>query len=281
MDADCNTGLLLGLGRGLDHHNSMRPHVPDVAGVKKKLQVLKFDDILPSLTLGLSVVVEKSGGESSATAAEELIHQGSSGSPVSSFSNSSGFKRERDGGAGEEPVEAEVFMERISMKVAEEEEDGSPRKKLRLTKEQSAVLEDNFKEHSSLSPKQKQDLARQLNLRPRQVEVWFQNRRARTKLKQTEMDCELLKKCCEKLKEENTKLQKELQELKSLKLTAPPFCMQLQAATLTVCPSCESSICGGGGGGGGGADASPANTFSIGSKPHFLKFPFNHPSAAC
>ncbi|CAK9317388.1 unnamed protein product [Citrullus colocynthis] len=266
MDRDCNTGLLLGLGRvsGDDSLGSLLP--PEVADVKKKLQVLKFDDILPSLTLGLSTVVEKSA------ATDELIQQGCSGSPASSFSNSSGFKRERDG-CGEEK-EAEVYM-----KVGEEDEDGSPRKKLRLTKQQSAILEDNFKEHSSLSPKQKQDLAKQLKLRPRQVEVWFQNRRARTKLKQTEMDCELLKKCCEKLKEENTRLQKELQELKSLKLTAPPFCMQLQAATLTVCPSCESSICSGGGGGGG--DASPPNTFSIGSKPHFLEFPFKHPSAAC
>ncbi|XP_038898886.1 homeobox-leucine zipper protein HAT22-like [Benincasa hispida] len=275
MERDCNTGLLLGLGR-VSADDSMRSIVPpEVAGVKKKLQVLKFDDILPSLTLGLSIVVEKSGG----VATEELNQRGCSGSPVSSFSNSSGFKRERDGGGGGggEEAEAEEYMERVCMKVGEEDEDGSPRKKLRLTKQQSAILEDNFKEHSSLSPKQKQDLAKQLNLRPRQVEVWFQNRRARTKLKQTEMDCELLKKCCEKLKEENTRLQKELQELKSLKLTAPPFCMQLQAATLTVCPSCESSICGGGGGG----DASPANTFSIVSKPQFLKFPFNHPSAAC
>ncbi|KAI3678170.1 hypothetical protein L6452_37452 [Arctium lappa] len=121
---------------------------------------------------------------------------------------------------------------------SDEEENGLGRKKLRLTKEQSAFLEDSFKEHNTLNPKQKLVLANQLNLRPRQVEVWFQNRRARTKLKQTEVDCEYLKTCCETLTEENRRLQKELQELRALK-TSQPFYMQLPATTLTMCPSCE------------------------------------------
>ncbi|KAJ0699723.1 putative transcription factor homeobox-WOX family [Helianthus annuus] len=62
---------------------------------------------------------------------------------------------------------------------SDDDENGLGRKKLRLTKEQSAFLEDSFKEHNTLNPKQKLILANQLNLRPRQVEVWFQNRRAR------------------------------------------------------------------------------------------------------
>ncbi|KAI3830134.1 hypothetical protein L1987_04268 [Smallanthus sonchifolius] len=122
--------------------------------------------------------------------------------------------------------------------MSDDDENGLTRKKLRLTKEQSAFLEDSFKEHSTLNPKQKQALAKQLNLRPRQVEVWFQNRRARTKLKQTEVDCEYLKRCCETLTEENRRLQKELQELRALK-TSQPFFMQMPATTLTMCPSCE------------------------------------------
>ncbi|CAM6061920.1 unnamed protein product [Sphagnum tenellum] len=129
-----------------------------------------------------------------------------------------------------------------------DDEDGggtnATRKKLRLSKEQSALLEESFKDHSTLNPKQKNALAKQLNLRPRQVEVWFQNRRARTKLKQTEVDCELLKRCCETLTEENKRLQKELQELRAIKVAAPhviahDFYMPLPAATLTMCPSCE------------------------------------------
>ncbi|KAL8141086.1 hypothetical protein V2J09_007107 [Rumex salicifolius] len=106
-----------------------------------------------------------------------------------------------------------ICMKR-TMSFDKEEEEESPRKKLRLNKHQSHVLEDSFKHHSTLNLSQKQALAEELNLKPRQVEVWFQNRRARTKLKQTEMECEQLKRKCEKLREENKRLHKELHELK-------------------------------------------------------------------
>ncbi|KAJ4751320.1 Homeobox associated leucine zipper protein [Rhynchospora pubera] len=160
----------------------------------------------------------------------------------------------------------------------QEDEDGGTRKKLRLTKEQSALLEDRFKEHTTLNPKQKQALAKQLNLRPRQVEVWFQNRRARTKLKQTEVDCEFLKRCCETLTEENRRLQKELQELKALKFAPPPLYMQFPAATLTLCPSCE-RIGGAGSTDSQDRDGSKPATGSAPFKSHFFN-PFTH-SAAC
>ncbi|XP_073047448.1 homeobox-leucine zipper protein HAT14-like isoform X2 [Primulina eburnea] len=138
----------------------------------------------------------------------------------------------------EESTAADLGLITNSRGTSDEEENGLARKKLRLSKEQSAFLEDSFKEHNTLNPRQKLALAKELNLRPRQVEVWFQNRRARTKLKQTEVDYEYLKRCCETLTEENRKLQKELQELRALKATQP-FYKQLPATTLTMCPSCE------------------------------------------
>ncbi|CAN6324559.1 unnamed protein product [Urochloa humidicola] len=117
---------------------------------------------------------------------------------------------------------------------------GGSRKKLRLSKDQAAVLEESFKEHNTLNPKQKAALAKQLNLKPRQVEVWFQNRRARTKLKQTEVDCEFLKRCCDTLTEENRRLQREVAELRALKLVAPhQYARMPPPTTLTMCPSCE------------------------------------------
>ncbi|XP_021617810.1 homeobox-leucine zipper protein HAT4 [Manihot esculenta] len=155
-------------------------------------------------------------------------------SPNSTISCASGKRSEREGNGDE------LEMDRDCSRGISDEEDGdNSRKKLRLSKDQSAILEESFKEHNTLNPKQKLALAKRLGLRPRQVEVWFQNRRARTKLKQTEVDCEFLKRCCENLTEENRRLQKEVQELRALKLS-PQFYLQMNPpTTLTMCPSCE------------------------------------------
>ncbi|XP_071929029.1 homeobox-leucine zipper protein HOX3-like [Coffea arabica] len=121
---------------------------------------------------------------------------------------------------------------------------GHPRKKLRLTKEQSRLLEESFRQNHTLNPKQKEVLAMQLRLKPRQVEVWFQNRRARSKLKQTEMECEYLKRWFGSLTEQNRRLQKEVEELRAMKVGPPTVlsphnCEPLPASTLTMCPRCE------------------------------------------
>ncbi|CAL9757490.1 unnamed protein product [Musa acuminata subsp. burmannicoides] len=150
-------------------------------------------------------------------------------SPNSTLSSVSGKRAEQD-----------LQGPASSRGVSDEEDAEGSRKKLRLSKDQSAILEESFKAHNTLNPKQKLALAKQLNLRPRQVEVWFQNRRARTKLKQTETDRELLKRCCDTLTEENRRLQKEVQELRDLKLSGPQCYMHTTPpTTLSLCPSCE------------------------------------------
>ncbi|TVU06019.1 hypothetical protein EJB05_49206 [Eragrostis curvula] len=69
----------------------------------------------------------------------------------------------------------------------------APEKKRRLTPEQVQMLERSFEEENKLEPERKTELARRLGMAPRQVAVWFQNRRARWKTKQLETDFDRLK----------------------------------------------------------------------------------------
>jgi hypothetical protein len=75
------------------------------------------------------------------------------------------------------------------------------------------VLESDFS-LVSIDQAEKQELARRVGLSARQVEVWFQNRRARTKLKQTEVDCEVLRRWCDRLTDENARLRRDLADLR-------------------------------------------------------------------
>ncbi|KGN48728.1 homeobox-leucine zipper protein ATHB-6 [Cucumis sativus] len=95
-------------------------------------------------------------------------------------------------------------------------------KKRRLSVDQVKALEKTFEIENKLEPERKVKLAQELGLQPRQVAVWFQNRRARWKTKQLERDYGLLKANYESLKrsfdtlqQDNDALLKEIKELKS------------------------------------------------------------------
>ncbi|KAK1404178.1 homeobox-leucine zipper protein ATHB-6-like [Heracleum sosnowskyi] len=95
-------------------------------------------------------------------------------------------------------------------------------KKRRLSLNQVKALEKNFEVENKLEPERKLKLAQQLGLQPRQVAVWFQNRRARCKTKQLEKDYGVLKASHDSLKldydnlhQENQSLLKEISSLKS------------------------------------------------------------------
>ncbi|CAL5416662.1 unnamed protein product [Camellia sinensis] len=74
-------------------------------------------------------------------------------------------------------------------------DDGSQagEKKRRLKLEQVKTLEKNFELGNKLESERKMQLARALGLQPRQIAIWFQNRRARWKTKQLEKDYDVLK----------------------------------------------------------------------------------------
>jgi homeobox-leucine zipper protein len=95
-------------------------------------------------------------------------------------------------------------------------------KKRRLSVDQVKALEKNFEVENKLEPDRKVKLAQELGLQPRQVAVWFQNRRARWKTKQLERDYGVLKANYDALKlnydrlqHDNEALLKEIKEIKS------------------------------------------------------------------
>ncbi|OAY33446.1 homeobox-leucine zipper protein ATHB-6 [Manihot esculenta] len=95
-------------------------------------------------------------------------------------------------------------------------------KKRRLSVDQVKALEKNFEVENKLEPERKVKLAQELGLQPRQVAVWFQNRRARWKTKQLERDYGVLKANYEafklnfeSLQHDNEVLLKEVRELKA------------------------------------------------------------------
>lgn len=96
-------------------------------------------------------------------------------------------------------------------------DDGSQmgEKKRRLNMEQVKTLEKNFELGNKLEPERKMQLARALGLQPRQIAIWFQNRRARWKTKQLEKDYDTLKRQFDALKVENDLLQTHNQKLQA------------------------------------------------------------------
>ncbi|KAJ8773699.1 hypothetical protein K2173_006349 [Erythroxylum novogranatense] len=120
-------------------------------------------------------------------------------------------------------------------------DDGSQagEKKRRLNMEQVKTLEKNFELGNKLEPERKMQLARALGLQPRQIAIWFQNRRARWKTKQLEKDYDLLKRQYEAVKADNDALQAQNQklhaEILSLKGREPTQSINLNKETEGSC----------------------------------------------
>uniref|UniRef100_A0A5B7A723 Homeobox-leucine zipper protein n=1 Tax=Davidia involucrata TaxID=16924 RepID=A0A5B7A723_DAVIN len=118
--------------------------------------------------------------------------------------------------------EFQSMLEGLDEEGCVEESGQIAEKKRRLSVYQVKALEKNFEVENKLEPDRKVKLAQELGLQPRQVAVWFQNRRARWKTKQLERDYGLLKANYEALKHnydtiqhDNEALLKEIRELKS------------------------------------------------------------------
>ncbi|KAL4015848.1 hypothetical protein IC575_023453 [Cucumis melo] len=95
-------------------------------------------------------------------------------------------------------------------------------KKRRLSVDQVRLLEKNFNDENKLEHERKVQIAEEIGLRPRQVAVWFQNRRARSKMKRIESDYECLNAEYDKLKSDfdsllnmNHELKEEVDQLRA------------------------------------------------------------------
>ncbi|XP_075473503.1 homeobox-leucine zipper protein HAT5-like [Primulina tabacum] len=89
-----------------------------------------------------------------------------------------------------------------------------PEKKRRLLPEQVQLLEKSFDLENKLEPERKVKLANELGLQPRQVAIWFQNRRARYKMKKLENEYDSLKASFDLLNADYETLYKENERLK-------------------------------------------------------------------
>ncbi|XP_026440705.1 homeobox-leucine zipper protein ATHB-22-like [Papaver somniferum] len=106
------------------------------------------------------------------------------------------------------------------------------RRKRRLSSEQADALERSFQEEIELEqqpgttlderknkvklePERKMRLSRELELHPRQIAIWFQNRRAKLKRKKIEQLYNVLQQDFEIVARENQHLQEEVMKLKS------------------------------------------------------------------
>ncbi|XP_038715694.1 homeobox-leucine zipper protein ATHB-6-like isoform X1 [Tripterygium wilfordii] len=103
-----------------------------------------------------------------------------------------------------------------------EETSQTAEKKRRLSISQVRALEKSFEADNKLEPERKAKLAQETGLQPRQVAIWFQNRRVRWKTKQLERDYGILKANYDDLKvnysnleQEKTVLYEQLNELKA------------------------------------------------------------------
>ncbi|XP_050245956.1 homeobox-leucine zipper protein ATHB-52 [Quercus robur] len=88
------------------------------------------------------------------------------------------------------------------------------RNKQRLNQEQVSLLERSFISNNKLEPERKLQLANQLGVPPRQVAIWYQNKRARWKTQNLELDYNELQQKLENALVEKRRVEKEVERLK-------------------------------------------------------------------
>ncbi|XP_073126283.1 uncharacterized protein [Henckelia pumila] len=149
----------------------------------------------PGIDRGLDPILAKSRANSS-SGSGTMVSFGGVG--VNKSRNSYLYSRDQ------EEIIDEVFDEYFNQK----------EKKCRLSIDQIQFLERSFEADNKLEPERKIQLAKELDVQPRQIAVWFQNRRARCKTKQLETDYETLLASYDSLKTDYDNLLNQNEKLK-------------------------------------------------------------------
>ncbi|XVE80075.1 hypothetical protein DITRI_Ditri14bG0110200 [Diplodiscus trichospermus] len=89
----------------------------------------------------------------------------------------------------------------------------SKHNKKRLNQDQVRLLEKSFSANKKLEPELKLHLAKQLGVPPRQVAVWYQNKRARWKTQSLELDYSTVQVKLENALSEKRRLEKDVKHL--------------------------------------------------------------------
>ncbi|KAK9691739.1 hypothetical protein RND81_09G216000 [Saponaria officinalis] len=117
-------------------------------------------------------------------------------------------------------------------------------KKSRICLEKVKALEKHFDEENKLHPDRKIKIAEEVGLEPRQVAIWFQNRRARWKTKHLEREYDQLRASYDALKLDYGSLQQEklalLNQLKELKARSDARSIESNP-TQSISPSIQSN----------------------------------------
>ncbi|XP_023544742.1 putative homeobox-leucine zipper protein ATHB-51 [Cucurbita pepo subsp. pepo] len=90
--------------------------------------------------------------------------------------------------------------------------------KTKLSPDQLESLERRFQEEVKLDPDRKMKLSKELGLQPRQIAIWFQNRRARWKTKQLQHLYDTLKQEFDTISNQKHTLQQQVMKLKTMLL---------------------------------------------------------------
>lgn len=111
--------------------------------------------------------------------------------------------------------------------------------KKRLTHEQVKLLERSFTFNTKLHPERKLQLAVQLGVPPRQVAIWYQNKRARSRTQSLELDCGALQLKLENALAEKRQLEKDVERLKGElgKAQEMLFAFNLTSGSTSSCAS--------------------------------------------